>query len=91
MDAVVVERDVFCDGVAGIRRDAIDIDDDALAPLLDLDMFRLTGCLHRDCGGRFGFSDRLGVAIGLDSETVLGAQPEADLDDVLRHGRSPSM
>lgn len=40
VDAVVVKLDIFDDGFRSVRCNAIDIDDGAFAPLIDLDVFR---------------------------------------------------
>jgi hypothetical protein len=47
-------------------------------PLLDVDVFGIGARLHR----RLRLLDRFRIVVGLDPEAVIGAQPEADLDDV---------
>jgi len=61
--------------VAAIRRDAVDEDDDAFAPLLDVDVLGMGAGFDLRLCSSFGFVDRLSIGIRLDCEAVIGAQP----------------
>ena len=39
VDAVVVERDILDDGLMAVRRDPVDVGDDAFPSLVDVDVF----------------------------------------------------
>ena len=89
--AVVVEFDGLDHGLSAGGRDVVDKGDDAFAPLLDVDVFGIGARLHRRLRRCLGLLDRIGVGFGFDREAVIGAQPEADLDDVFAHGSPPAI
>ena len=82
MDAVVVEFDSLDYGLSAGGRDVVDKGDDAFPPLLDVDLFGIGARLHRRLRRRLSVLDRIGIEFGFDREAVIGAQPEADLDDI---------
>jgi len=42
--------------------------------------------IHRRLCGRLGLFNRFAIGVRIDGETVIGAKPEVDLDDVFAHG-----
>lgn len=86
MDPVIVERDVFCDQDYGATgRAPVDPTDDPFAALVRLDLLGMLRALHRFESLGFRNTDCFRVTSGFDIETVLGTQPEADLNAIGWH------
>jgi hypothetical protein len=63
-------NDVGGDLFAALGRDSVDIGDDALTPVVEVDMLGIGIPFNRLAGGGLGLLDRLGVGTGLDRDAI---------------------
>lgn len=73
MNAIIVEFDVVDDGPSPSRLLAVDEDDQALPPFLDIDVLRFGRGFHGDLCLGFRLLDGLCVGVGVEAKTVIGA------------------